>query len=1253
MWRDDRSCASAEVVAAECTSRHPHCSGCHTVTGAVKYRGSTRYGAVVRSPSDETQLVAPLLSWWVIPARPVSSRSRVRQCALAVTPDASGSEARTLHAVAAWAMVVAMHTDAATIDLIVTNEKHGLSSDQARAGWTARIDGRRPADDVLRQILRHPTLPPNPVCIEAHPRRDAESWDCGLSIRLAPRLSGHTLAATIVCDPPGLDEGYLAVLGDHFERAFARVRGSADDTPACRLLLSERDWGAYEKLNATTGSPHGRRIDDAVGQVASDHPDRVAIVDGNGEYSYQALLAEAMRIEGALLSHGCLIGDHVLVMLPRSMKFIATKLAILRLGAVYVPCEPRWPRAQVQKMLETLSPAFVVSGNRSKLRISPRRGSRRLPRPESGSRRAEDAACVIFTSGSTGAPKGVVLPHRAFTRLFDVDGLRLFTSSTVCLGAAPVQWDAWALETWGTLIAGGRLVIHRDAHPTPETIRSAVKRGVNTAWITAALLNVLVDEDISCLGGLELLMSGGERLSPRHIARIQTCYPELRVVNGYGTVEVGLFASLGVCDPVVAAAGSDLSIGTPVEETAVFVVERHPDGPRLCPVDVLGELAVMGPGLSLGYLHGPAETKSSFVSLRVSANGSARAYLTGDLGILGHDGQLHYRGRRDRQLKVRGVRVEPGAIEDFLQSHCDVARAAVLPLRDREGHVDGLAAYVVPRRRQASLDTHALRAWLAERLPPQVVPRHIEQVPDLPRTETGKLAEPDLARRLPRHSGSTAVGAPGVGELAAMMAEILSVLVVNETDSFFELGGDSLLATRLAARLGAVSGRHVSVADIMRAPTPQELSPVLQGATHYEYARPVTPPNDGDPVPISPGQGRHLVAFLTDRLGTGSIVQCVHTINGPLDSAALARAWEAVISAHEAFRTVIDIRSSPPTQTVLPADDFALRQEIADGPWDDSPREAARVAAEELRALDITSEPLTHGRLITSGKDAVLVVTQHHVVTDGWSERIMLNHLSRAYEGALRGASDAELAPQVPGYRVYTQWYANTMRRVGPELRAYWANHLANLPSLPPLASGPDGPPRELRWRLNAEATTQWRRSAAAHRVSLLSLLVDRYASSLRDVTETEEFAVALLVSGRWHEAFDETAGFFVNTIPVRMRPGRADERLGEHHEALMSAVGHSLLPFDEIVAAARPKRSARHPLAQAMMTMQPGPPPVLALRDCAVTRVHVPSVEDPLELTLEAYADGRTLTGGLYCPATAEGDLLDQVRERMFTRPP
>jgi hypothetical protein len=663
----------------------------------------------------------------------------------------------------------------------------------------------------------------------------------------------------------------------------------------------------------------------------------------------------------------------------------------------------------------------------------------------------------------------------------------------------------------------------------------------------------------------------------------------------------------------------------------------------------VGELAVTGIGLALCYLGQPAETEARFVDLPDQDGGTVRGYLTGDLALLGDDGRLYYRGRADSQLKVRGVRVEPAAIENLLQGHPRVRRAVVRPINDAHGAVDGLQAYVVPYCDDV-IDDRALRAWLGERVPRQIVPRRIEPVAELPLTATGKLDRSATPRRPPPRDVDGDGGTVDSGDVAAIMADVLSLPSLGEDDDFFGLGGDSLLATRLAARLGAMTGRYVSVADVVRAPHPRALAAVLKAPGGLRYTRLPEAVAADDTVPISPAQEGQLVAFLTDRRGVGSIVQCAHHIEGPLDPTALARAWRAVVATHEGLRTIIDIRRSPPRQVVLPVSAFALEHSAATHDWTDVRQKAARVARAELRPLDITAEPLTRARLITGDRHAILVVTQHHIGTDGWSERIMLEDLGLAYRRALDGAADADLLPEVPTYRTYTRWYLETIRETGDELRAFWVERLADLPSIPPLAPPRSvGLPRVLHWELDAAGTADWAATANAHGASLLSLLLHRYAHAVAEVAGADDFAIGLNVSGRHHAAFDRTIGFFVNIVPVRVRPFDANVGVAGQHTEVMAALAQSLLPFGQMVAATRPRRSARHPLTQAMMVMQPGTPPVLLVDGCTVERVALPAVDDPFELTLEAWPDGPTLAGGLHCPSAAAPDLLGAVHAALF----
>jgi non-ribosomal peptide synthetase component F len=399
------------------------------------------------------------------------------------------------HVLAAWAHVLAMHADASAVDLVV----------EGTGGRTVALwSGERPEPAEL---------PDGELRVAARLHRDTATWDCDVTLRIAP----DDRVATIRVDPPGLPDGFLATLADHLEHTAAWFARGASAPPP----LSPRDRRAYQELNRTRApdAPR-RRIDEAVAAAALRHPSRIAVVDGERRHTYRDLLDAAARTERRLLDQGCAVGDHVAVVLPRSFDAFAAYLAVLRLGAVYVPLDPRTPPGQLHGTLDRLTAPFVVSEHALGVEVrAPREGRRCAAMATETRRTAHDAACVMFTSGSTGTPKGVLLPHLALTRLLDDDRFRMFAADTVCLAASPVQWDCALFETWGTLIAGGTLILHQGPNPTPASLRDAARQGANTAWITASLLNVLIDEDVACFDGFSLIMSGGERLSPRHSAR--------------------------------------------------------------------------------------------------------------------------------------------------------------------------------------------------------------------------------------------------------------------------------------------------------------------------------------------------------------------------------------------------------------------------------------------------------------------------------------------------------------------------------------------------------------------------------------------------------------------------------------------------------------------------------------------------------------------------------------------------------------
>ena len=1153
-------------------------------------------------------------------------------------------------------MVLAGYTGSLGLELSFASKRPGVATEAPStllSAFVVQVPDDATLCQVRRQVRRHfsPGVVSDRMVVDVAPLHGSSGRPSG--VRLLIGSSSHAAVVEAeLHDELGLAPGFMDSLADHVEDLLARAIHQAD----VRFDgLTSRDLETYRLLNAT-GTPYdgGDLIDAAVLRLAERSPEALAITDRGRGYTYRDLVDVADEIAGGLEAQGCGRGDRVVVCLPRSFELVAAELAVLRRGAAYIPIDPAWPPFQVDAITRSVEPKVAVGNRAGAISVAQLRTAGPPKRmPSLPTRAASDPACIIFTSGSTGDPKGVVLPHRAVTHFLSRDRHGVFSPATTCLQAAPIQWDVHAFEVWGTLIAGGRLVLHDGRHLTPTALRRATADGVDTAWVTSSLLNVLIDEDLGCFSGLKMLMSGGERLDAQRICRLLARHPSLRFLNGYGPVEAGIFTSFADVNRDEIQLTGDVPIGTPVANTRVFVVRESPAGKlRVAPVDAVGEIAVASDGLALGYLGLEEETLRRFVLLRLSDGSEAAVYRTGDLGALRHDGSLCFCGRADRQIKLRGIRVEPAEIEDALRSHPDIASAAVVPCYDEtEKRVMTLEAYFTAN---GTLDVSALRRWLETRLPPGLVPARLAQVDDWPLTPTGKL---DVRKVQTRSAIRRRVESPPAGDplalITAMMAELLGIAVGPDED-FFDLGADSLLATRLAARLTAITGNHVSVSTVIESRTPAALNAELPAG----WVRPEPPVlgnlSEGTVVPLGPAQSRYLFAQALDPSNTAPVLQSVHTITGSLDPAALARTWRTVVGAHEALRTVIDTSGGRPVQRVLPATAVPLRHRIADAAWTCLDDEARRLALEELEPFDITMAPPVRASLTTNGTEAVLVLTQHHVTTDGWSERILLENLGQTYGQIVRG-EPLRLTRSGPGYRAFTEWYRVALDAVAAELRGYWRDTLRDVPPLPPISSAcTTGTTWSVPWRADPALTSRLREIASTSGTTLSAVLLDRFARALSELTAADDFAVGTVVSGRVHAAFEDTVGCFVNPVAVRLRlphVGRRGRSLTATSAAIASSLRHSLLPFDQVVAAAAIGRSPRHPLFQAMFVMQAEPPPKLALDGAIVTRLALPMTEDPFEVTLEVWPDGSGLSGRVACPSEGPCDLPGTVA-RLVSQP-
>jgi amino acid adenylation domain-containing protein len=434
----------------------------------------------------------------------------------------------------------------------------------------------------------------------------------------------------------------------------------------------------------------------------------------------------------------------------------------------------------------------------------------------------QNLASVFFTSGSTGEPKGIECTHRATLLTFlGCDWIR-FGEHVVMLQMAPMSWDGMPLELWPPLLYGGRSVLLPERVPTPALLGQVIRReGVNTAFLTTALLNVVMDEEPEALAGLEHLMWGGEAVSVRHVALAREQLPAARLSHLYGPVESTVIAT--AYDLPAELPPGSVPIGPPIGNTRVYLVDRDME---LVPVGMPGELCIGGDGLARGYLGRPDLTAERFVP---SPFGDGeRLYRTGDVAIWLPDGNLVFKGRVDDQVKIRGHRIEPGEVEAVLRQHPAVREAVVLARPATGGK--RLAAYVVVEGERPGAAEY--RRFLQERLPEYLVPSAFVELDALPlrtngKVDRGALPEP---RWEAERSEYVAPRTELEEELAAIWGEVLRVERVGVHDNFFDLGGDSITSIRVISRVRQAFEAPIPVGAIFVAPTVAELAEQVESS---------------------------------------------------------------------------------------------------------------------------------------------------------------------------------------------------------------------------------------------------------------------------------------------------------------------------------------------------------------------------------------------------------------------------------------
>ncbi|WP_420891933.1 amino acid adenylation domain-containing protein [Mycolicibacterium nivoides] len=937
-------------------------------------------------------------------------------------------------------------------------------------------------------------------------------------------------------------------------------------------------------------------------------PDAVAVCFDGRSMSYRELDEASNRLARLLIGEGAGPGRSVGLLTGRSLDAVVAILGVLKSGAAYLPIDPAVPDARVEFMIADAGPAVVLTTGALAGRLDgygvpvieiddPRIDAQpgtALPLPE-----PDDIAHIIYTSGTTGVPKGVAVTHQNVTRLFD--GLDVgieMGPQQVWTQCSSLAFDYSVWEIWGALLFGGRLVVVPESVTrSPQELQALlVEEQVTVLSQTPSAVGVL---DPVALDSVSALMVAAEACPSDVVDRWA---PGRVMINGYGPTETTVYATIS--RPLQPGSGT-VPIGVPVPGAALFVLDRWL---RPVPPGVVGELYVAGRGVSAGYLRRAGLTASRFVPCPFGGPG-ARMYRTGDLVSWGADGQLRYAGRADEQVKIRGYRIELGEVQTALADLDGVRQAVVIAREDRPGD-KRLVGYIT-----GAADPAEVRNALAERLPAYMVPAAVVVLDALPLTVNGKLDKRALPA--PEYTGDRYRAPSTAAEevLTGIYAQVLGLERVGVDDSFFDLGGDSIMAMRVVSAVNTTLDAGLSVRTLFDAPTVAQLAPRLGEGS--DRRAPLTAAERPAVVPLSYAQNR---MWFLNRFEDGAAtynMPMAFRIDGALDAEALGSALDDVIARHESLRTVFPDVQGVPLQQVIPAQPGLWRR---GGPAVVQLQESDVV--DELISLaeyrfDLSAEIPFRAEIYEVGLDRyVLGFVLHHIAFDGWSMAPMARDVGDAYRARVQGQAP-DWVPLPVQYADYTLWQQDWLGSesdadsVIARQLAYWRRELADLPEVSSLPGDRPRPPvpsyrgDAVDLRIDPESWAGIKAVAAEHNATASMVLQAVMAVALHRAGVGEDIALGTPIAGRVDQALDELVGFFVNSWVLRVGVDPAlpfSELLERVRQKALDAYANQDVPFELLVERLNPTRStSHHPLFQVALAFQNNVRPEIELDELDV----------------------------------------------------
>ena len=1071
----------------------------------------------------------------------------------------------------------------------------------------------------------------------------------------------------------------IARMASHFAGLLAAVAAQPEARLAGLSFLSELERAQLLiEWNDTAAAYPDANAHSLFAAQAALTPQAVAAISGGEVWSYAELNRQAEALAECLAKQGVREESVVPILAERSLAFLAGVLGIWKAGAAYLPLDPRHPADRHRQILEQANPALILVTPELAPVVMPLAALHALPVLELRLEEAGAAApprrflalpdnrrrlaYVIYTSGSTGVPKGAMVVQQGMVNHLcaKISTLRL-TEADVVAQTASQCFDISVWQLIAPLLVGGCVHIYPDeiAHDPSRLLEQIEADGISILETVPSLLRALL-EDVArrgaarpSLANLRWMIPTGEALPPELCRDWAATYPTIPLLNAYGPTECSDDVSHR---PIPAGSlGNEVyvPIGRPILNTRLWLLDSEL---QPVPLGVKGEIWVSGDCVGRGYLQDPQRTAQVFLPDPFASAPGGRMYRTGDLGRRRPDGTLEFLGRIDHQVKVRGFRIELGEIELALAFHPDLREAVVMARG--QGLEQRLVAYVVPAAgREVAIS--GLRHHLFERLPEHMVPSAFLTLPALPLTPNGKvdrhaLARMELMLELPRATGPAVLLTPVEEVLAGIWAEVLGLDRIFPEDSFFALGGHSLLAARVVAQVRAAFAVELPLRALFEGPTLASAAAAIDsllGQQGGPPAPPLLPVQRPSPLPLSFSQER---LWFLDRLDPGTPTYNLPLalgLRGPLSMPAFAASLSALADRHEAVRTTFRATGGEPEQVIAPALCIApVVIDLSGLPLERRDAVARALTEEEaLRPFDLKQGPLLRAALLRlEGERHVVLLTLHHITSDGWSLDVLLREVGELYNALVEDRRP--FLPALPvQYADFAIWQRGWL--TGDELErqlTWWRRHLEGAPGLLDL---PLDRPRPAISSLRGSSVPMilpsdlWRdlrALARARRATPFMVLLTVFQTLLARWTGQHDVVVGTPVANRNRAEIAGLIGFFVNTLALRLEvagdPAFVD-LLARIRETSLEAYIHQDLPFERLVEELRPERNLSHsPVFQVMLVLQNVPMSDLSLSGLALEPVAPVEGVAKFDLNLFLSEDG---SGGSW---SYRMDLFDQA---------